>query len=234
MNQYTYLLFDLDDTLWNFKENSKEALQNIFDDYQLQRYYPTFEDYFSNFEEHNKALWNLYGRQQITKEFLSVERFLAPLRPFGILNASLASEMGSAYLDRCAEKTLVMPHAFETLRYLSKKYQLAIISNGFEEVQYRKIERSGLTDFFSNIFLSEKIGCHKPDPEFFNRVLTNLSASPNECLVIGDNFQTDIVGAMKAGIDQVFYNPEHLDERTDFPEMPTYTIDDLALLMNIL
>jgi len=233
MKHYIHLLFDLDDTLWNFKENSKEALQNIFDDYQLQRYYRTFEDYFSYFEEHNKALWNLYGQQKITKEFLSAERFLAPLRPFGIVNSSLASEMGSAYLDRCAEKTMVMPHAHETLRYLSEKYQLSIISNGFEEVQYRKIERSGLATFFSAIFLSENIGHHKPDTAFFSQVLKDLSASPKVCMVIGDNFQTDIVGAMNAGIDQVFYNPDHHDEPIDSPK-PTYTIDDLALLMNIL
>lgn len=234
MNRYTFLLFDLDDTLWNFKENSKEALQNIFDEYKLYRYYPTFEDYFEYFEGHNKALWNLYGRQQITKEFLSVERFLAPLRPFGIMNTALATEMGSAYLDRCAEKTMVMPHAMETLRYLNQKYQLAIISNGFEEVQYRKIKRSGLADYFSHIFLSEQIGFHKPDPEFFNQVLYKLSATRNECLVIGDNFQTDIVGAMNAGLDQVFYNPDHLDEGIDLNQKPTYVIDDLALLMNFL
>lgn len=235
MPHYRFLLFDLDDTLWNFKENSKAALQNIFDDYDLQHYYPTFDEYFSRFEEHNKALWQLYGRQQITKSFLHVERFLAPLRPFGILDTSLAGEMGTAYLDRCAEKTATMPHALETLASLRSHFDLSIISNGFGEVQYKKLNRSKLSPYFSHVFLSEIIGHHKPNPEFFEAVLNELCASKGECLVIGDNYEADIMGAMNFGLDQVYYVPEEQSfDIKSLSHSPTYIIHDLAALCSIL
>ena len=232
---YKFLLFDLDDTLWNFKENSKAALADIFDHYNLKHYYPTFDNYFKRYEEHNQTLWGLYGKQQISKSFLHVERFLAPLRPFGILDASLASEMGTAYLDRCAEKTTTMPHAIETLEYLRSWYALSIISNGFGEVQYTKLSRSGLSSYFSHVFLSETIGYHKPKPEFFDAVLHELGASKEECLVIGDNYEVDIEGAMNFGLDQVYYVPDQLHfDKKKLSLSTTYIIQDLADLCMLL
>ncbi|MBB3187775.1 YjjG family noncanonical pyrimidine nucleotidase [Microbacter margulisiae] len=235
MSRYKYLLFDLDDTLWNFRENSKAALQNIFDEYDLKRYYASFGDYFDRYEEHNRMLWRLYGNQQITKTFLNIERFLAPLRPFGILDTALAGEMGTAYLDRCAEKTLKMPHAIETLEHLKSQYDLSIISNGFSEVQFKKMNRSGLSSFFSHVFLSETIGHHKPDPAFFSKVLQTLRAAKSECLVIGDNYTVDIEGAMNSGLDQAYYVPEDqaLND-SELPIKPTYIIRDLAELITLL
>lgn len=232
---YKFLLFDLDDTLWNFKENSKAALEDIFDQYNLQHYYATFDEYSKSYEEHNQALWRLYGKQQITKSFLHVERFLAPLRPFGILDTALADKMGTAYLDRCAEKTTTMPHAIETLEYLYPQYDLSIISNGFGEVQYKKLHRSGLSSYFSHVFLSETIGYHKPKPEFFNEVLGELGASKEECLVIGDNYEADIEGAMNFGLDQVYYLPDELSiDNLELPQPPTHIIHDLASLCVLL
>jgi putative hydrolase of the HAD superfamily len=234
-SHYRFLLFDLDDTLWNFKENSKVALQNIFDQYNLQHYYSTFDAYFNCFEAHNKILWRLYGMQQITKSFLHVERFLAPLRPFGILDTSLATEMGTAYLDRCAEETATMPHAIETLQYLQPRYDLSIISNGFGEVQYKKLHHSGLSPYFQHVFLSETIGYHKPKPEFFVAVLRELGASKEECLVIGDNYEVDIQGAMDFGLDQVYYIPDEQSfENKSFSTPPTFVIHDLASLCSLL
>ena len=232
---YIFVLFDLDDTLWNFKENSKAALEDIFDQYNLQYYYATFDEYAKSYEENNQALWRLYGKQQITKSFLHVERFLAPLRPFGILDTSLAGKMGTAYLDRCAEKTTTMPHAIETLEYLCPKYDLSIISNGFGEVQYKKLHRSGLSSYFSHVFLSETIGYQKPKPEFFNEVLCELGASKEECLVIGDNYEADIEGAMNFGLDQVYYLPDKLSiDNIVLPHPPTHIICDLLSLCVLL
>ena len=232
---YKFLLFDLDDTLWNFKENSKAALADIFDQYNLKHYYSTFDDYFQRYEEHNQSLWRLYGTQQITKSFLHVERFLAPLRPFGILDTSLAGEMGTAYLNRCAEKTITMPHAIETLEYLRSQYELSIISNGFGEVQYTKLNRSGLSTYFSHVFLSETIGYHKPKPEFFDAVLHELGALKDDCLVIGDNYEVDIEGAMNSGMDQVYYMPyQQSFDKTMLSPSPTYIIHDLADLRVLL
>jgi putative hydrolase of the HAD superfamily len=231
MNQYRHLFFDLDNTLWNFSANSRSALYDTYDRFSLQRYYPDFEGYFANFEVNNAALWRLYGADKITKEFLSTERFLSPLRPFGILNASQANEMSAFYLQQCAEKTAVMPNAIELLEYLKPNYTLHIISNGFRELQYKKMSGSGLTPYFSGVFLSEEVGYHKPKPEFFDFAIRQTGAGKTESLVIGDNYEVDIAGAMAYGLDQAFYAPGPTGE---LPGMPTYIIGDLAELMKIL
>jgi putative hydrolase of the HAD superfamily len=135
--------------------------------------------------------------------------------------------MSAFYLDQCCKKTEVMPHALETLDYLKTRYTLHIVSNGFTEVQYRKIERSGLDTYFTHVFLSEETGFHKPKPEFFDHVFSKIDATKEESLMIGDNYEADIEGAMNFGIDQVFYslNPSDTPQRT-----PTYRIHDLAEL----
>lgn len=230
MPHYRHLLFDLDNTLWNFTENARSALHEVYVHYQLHKYYPDFEAYFFQFEEYNTILWQLYGTGKITKEFLCTERFLFPLRKFGVLNELLAKEMSDYYLHQCCLQTVVMPHTFETLDYLRPRYEMHVISNGFTEVQYRKLDTSGLSGYFNKIFLSEEIGYHKPNPEFFAHIFTVIDATKEECLVIGDNFGADIEGAMNVGIDQVFYTPQS----TPASRQPTYTIHDLSELRSFL
>lgn len=231
MPHYRHLLFDLDNTLWNFTNNARSALHDVYSTYQVEKYYPNFDAYYNCFEEHNVALWRLYGTDKITKDFLHTERFLAPLRKFGIINESLAKEMGTYYLEQCCVKTEVMPNTFSTLDYLQDRYRLHIVSNGFKEVQYKKMQHSGLYKYFDTIFLSDIIGVHKPNPDFFAHVFTKIPAQKNECLVIGDNFEADIEGAMNFGIDQVFYSPETVEINSP---TPTYVIRDLAELCHFL
>ena len=231
MPNYRHLFFDLDNTLWNFTDNARSALFDVYSKYNPNQYYPDFESYFKQFEEHNTALWRLYGAEKITKDFLNTERFLSPLRQFGILNEPLAKEMSIFYLDQCCQKTAVMPNTFVALDYLKPRYNLYIISNGFTEVQYKKMERSGLSGYFKEIFLSEEIGHHKPKPEFFAHLFTVAHATKQESLVIGDNFEADIEGAMNFGIDQVYFtaNPSEPHEN-----QPTYTIHNLSELCSFL
>jgi YjjG family noncanonical pyrimidine nucleotidase len=232
MSHYRHLLFDLDDTLWNFTINSRLALYDVYTHYQLKRYYPDFEEYVFRFEESNMALWRLYVNSKITKEVLRTERFLAPLRRFGILNEGLAKEMGVYYLDQSCLKTDLMPNTVKTLEYLSTRYELYIISNGLMEVQYRKLQHSGLSGYFDQVFLSEEVGYLKPDPAFFAHILSRIDAPKEECLVIGDNFEVDIEGAMNSGIDQAFYVPKRIKCRPR--RKPTYFIRDLADLCSFL
>jgi putative hydrolase of the HAD superfamily len=231
MTHYRHLFFDLDNTLWNFSANAKSALLDVYRHYQLQQYYSDFEDYFHHFEENNAALWRLYGADKITKAFLNTERFLAPLRPFGMLDATLATEMCQHYLDRCSEKTALMPNTLDALDYLKPRYTLHIISNGFRELQYEKMDRSGLSVYFSGIFLSEEIGYHKPKSEFFAHALNTVKAEKNESLVIGDNYEVDIEGAMNFGLDQVYYAPYSSESLL---KSPTYTIQNLSELRSFL
>jgi putative hydrolase of the HAD superfamily len=128
------------------------------------------------------------------------------LRIVGCENVELAKTLGADFLHRTTMQTNLVDGAIELLDYLkAKKHTLSIISNGFVEVQYTKLRRSGLLPYFTNVFLSEEVGYQKPDIRFFQAVLTRLNAIPSECLVVGDNFQTDIKGAQNANIRAVFF-----------------------------
>lgn len=201
-----HLLIDLDDTLWDFRRNSKIAMQEIYNDYELNQYYDSFESFYDIYMVKNHQLWEQYAKGEITKDYLSLERFLYPLRVVGNEDVELAKKLGKDFLYRTTMQTNLVDGAIETLEYLKAQgYVLSIISNGFVEVQYTKLRRSGLIPYFANVFLSEEIGYQKPDIRFFQAVLDRLNASPSECLVIGDNFQTDIQGAQNANIRAVFY-----------------------------
>ena len=203
---YTHILIDLDDTLWDFRKNSKIAMQEIFNDYELINYYDSFESFYCIYMEKNHQLWEQYAKGEVTKDFLSLERFLYPLRIVGNEDVELAKKMGDDFLHRTAMQSNLVDGALEMLEYLrSKGYILSIISNGFVEVQYTKLRRSGLLPYFSNVFLSEEVGYQKPDVRFFQTVLERLKARPTECLVIGDNLQTDIQGAENANINAMLY-----------------------------
>ena len=201
-----HLLIDLDDTLWDFRRNSKIAMQEIYNDYELNQYYDSFESFYDIYMVKNHQLWAQYAKGEITKDYLSLERFLYPLRVVGNEDVELAKKLGKDFLYRTTMQTNLVDGAIETLEYLKAQgHILSIISNGFVEVQYTKLRRSGLIPYFANVFLSEEIGYQKPDIRFFQTVLDRLNASPSECLVIGDNFQTDIQGAQNANIRAVFY-----------------------------
>ncbi len=203
---YKHILIDLDDTIWDFRRNSKIAMQEIFYDYELNQFYNSFESFYDVYMIKNHQLWDQYAKGEITKDFLSLERFLYPLRIAGNENVELAKKLGEDFLYRTTMQTNLIDGAIETLEYLKDKgYTLSIISNGFVEVQYTKLRCSGLLPYFANVFLSEEIGYQKPDTRFFQTVLDRLNATPAECLVIGDNFQTDVQGAQNANIRALFY-----------------------------
>ncbi len=214
LNFNMHLLIDLDDTLWDFRRNSRIAMQEIYNDYELNKFYDSFESFYSVYMAKNHQLWEQYSKGEITKDFLSLERFLYPLRIVGNEDVELAKKLGEDFLYRTTMQTNLVDGAIDLLEYLkSKGYILSIISNGFVEVQYTKLSRSGLLPYFDYVFLSEEIGYQKPDIRFFNAVLEKLRINPTDCIVIGDNLQTDIEGAQNANIKAIFFanNLENLE-----------------------
>ena len=229
---YKHLLIDLDDTLWDFKANSKVAMQEIFNDYELIKYYDSFESFHAIYMEKNHQLWEQYAKGEITKEYLSLERFLYPLRIAGVENEQLAKQLGEDFLHRTTMQTQLVEGAIELLDYLKNKYTLSIVSNGFVEVQYIKLRRSGLLPYFTHIFLSEEIGYQKPDIRFFQAVLAKIDAKNTECLLIGDNLQTDIQGAKNANIDAILYQK---NDSSDANSSNIYhVVNSLLAIKNIL
>ena len=205
MTHYRHLFFDLDNTIWDFNRNSRDALMGCFPVFGLEL--SLFEEFFRIYNLHNDALWELYRRNGISKEDLSKARFNLTLEEMGISGID-GRELNQAYLAGMPLQTRLCEGTMEVLAPLARKYQLHIITNGFSEVQYKKLGHSGLATFFSKVFVSEEIKAPKPAPEIFRHALKTCNARKRESLMIGDSWEVDILGAMNAGIDQIHYAPD--------------------------
>lgn len=232
IRMYKYVFIDLDDTIWDFHANAKLSLYDMFIDRELGRYFENFEEFFSIYAKRNIELWEAYGKGEITKEFLMSERFRYPLAKMGVDDSELAEEIGIQYLDILPTKTALMPYAKEILDYLYAKYPLTIISNGFTEVQYKKLRSSDIEHYFSHIVLSESAKALKPDKQIFEYALKLNNALPSEAIMIGDSYEADIKGAQNAMIDQVYF-PLHPIAEQHRPKC-TYMINSLNEIKSIL
>jgi putative hydrolase of the HAD superfamily len=204
---YKYVFLDLDDTIWDFHANAKSSLNEIFEQRNFGKYFDSFDQYFDFYAKRNLELWDLYGKGEITKVELSLERFMHPLRQVGINDPELAISIGKEYLDLLPTRTELVPFANQLLDYLSAKYPLTIVSNGFVEVQYRKLKACNLEHYFDHVVLSEAAGALKPDKRIFEFALKLNNATNAETIMIGDSYEADIRGAQNAGIDQIYFNP---------------------------
>lgn len=227
MHTYKHLFIDLDDTLWDIHRNSRECLAEIFNDYGYNKYYKSFDDYYNVYMPSNHHLWGLYRNGDIDKDELIVERFLVPVREFGIDDADYAKKLSDDFLERTTHKTKLVDGTMELLEYLKPKYQMHILSNGFKEVQYKKIENSGLKPYFDKIILSDEIGINKPHADFFNYALAKSNAERSETLMIGDSWDADIVGAYNSDIHQLWFNPEGLQLNGFTPTYCVKTLDEI-------
>ena len=228
---YKHLFFDLDKTLWDFKTNSFETLKEIYSKH-LQPIINgnNFETFLKVYDFNNNNLWEGYRKGTITKETLRIERFLLTLNEFDIQNETLANNIADDYEKLSPLKTSLFPFAKETLEYLFTKYKLHIITNGFKEVQYPKLKHTGLIKYFTEIIISEDTGYMKPDKNIFLYSLGKAKAIATERLMIGDDYDVDIVGAQAVGMDQVLFSPEKLFNGDNI----TYKISSLIELKEIL
>lgn len=206
--QYKFVFLDLDDTLWDFHANARLSLQDMYVDRNLSQYFENFDEFFTIYAKRNIELWEMYGKGEITQEFLMSERFRYPLSRMGVDDKQLGEEIGIQYLEILPTKTTLIPYAKELLDYLYPKYPLSIISNGFVEVQYKKLKSSKLEPYFAHIVLSESAKALKPDKKIFEYALQLNGAEAKDAIMIGDSYSADIVGAQNAGIDQI-YLPLH-------------------------
>lgn len=227
---YKWLYFDLDGTLWDFASNSEYTLKYLLRE-MFPQLVPNEQEFLDIYHRYNDILWVEYGQGKITKELLRWKRFHGALEHFGITDQSLAEEFGEKYLEMSPHQTRVIPHTFELLDYLKRKeYHLYLLTNGFVEVQRIKTTESGLAPYFEKVFTSDEMGYKKPDKRAFDYAVKYVNARKKECLMIGDEWPTDIVGAREAGIDQAYFNI-----RNKPAEGPvTYEIRDLLELKQIL
>lgn len=229
--KYRTIFFDLDHTLWDFERNSRETIAEAVDHFKLNdiKSFPLKRLFFV-YERINNHHWHLYRQGKMSKEDLRVSRFEKTLRELGIKDPQLSLEMSEYYIERSPKKKGLFPGAIELLEKLKVKYALHIITNGFKEVQYLKLDNCGMRDYFNNIIVSEEVGYKKPQAEIFHYAMQVSGAEAYECLMIGDNVETDIKGAAAVGIDQVLFNPQA--KKHNFKA--SYTIAKLAELEPIL
>jgi len=235
MSKYKHLFFDLDNTLYDFEANSYLALEGAFNQLGITPMLPSFDAYFKVYARINAALWAQYRDQLMPKEVLRGKRHSDSLAHFSIVTKIDPISIDDLYLKIMTTQTELFPGTIEVLAQLQKKgYQLHIITNGFKEVQHDKLVNTGLQPFFTDVYISEDIKSPKPSRQIFEHAIKSSNARKKESLMIGDSWESDIVGAKNFGIDQVFYRLN--DEAIDYGEFgaPTYSISDLKELLGIL
>ncbi|AKD02373.1 YjjG family noncanonical pyrimidine nucleotidase [Pontibacter korlensis] len=233
MKTYTHILFDLDHTLWDFEKNSEETIYTLYDQYELAKHGKfDCDSFYRKYKFVNTRLWDLYNKGRINQKELRESRFVKTLLGLGLAEHEIPQDISEAYIQICPTKTAVFPYTYEVLEYLQPKYGLHIITNGFKEVQHIKMGASKLNSYFKEIITSECCGYKKPDRRMFEHLLDRINVKPEDCLMIGDNYECDIEGARDAGIDQVYFNPEKIKGRKR--PKPTYEISCLSELKKIL
>ncbi len=235
---YKHLFFDLDNTIWDFEMNSFHALHEVYLEYGLPD--ELYARFFEIYTRHNDRLWDLYRKNEIVKQVLAAQRFNLTFAETGITGID-GMAFNNRYLELMPGQKRLCEGAHEVLEQLSKRYELHIITNGFIEVQYKKLENSQLRHYFNKVFISEEIQSPKPSLQIFRHALKSSNAKKRESLMIGDSWEVDIVGAMEAGIDQVHYAPQLIRNSFDTEEMElisrsstkTYRIAELTELLGI-
>lgn len=249
---YRYYLIDLDRTLWDFDSNSEHAIGLLIsrNPRLLQAVHEAegqgedaLHRFFLRYDKVNHKLWAMYERGEMSKEDLRWKRFHEAFRLYGVEDEALSRQFGEDYLEQMVLENRLMPGAREMLEAIrSIGGRMAILSNGFREVQYRKLRGAGIEQYFSAVVVSEEAGCLKPRPGIFAYAVELLSGirrqdnpeawreAKRQTLMIGDDPVNDIEGAQIFGIDQFYYNhkrnPAISRATYESPDLtPLYTID---------
>jgi putative hydrolase of the HAD superfamily len=234
MKHYNDLFVDFDDTLYDTHGNAVIALRELYERLQLHRYFDDPQVFYDEYWRTNIDLWTRYSKGEITRDYLIVERFRRPLSLGRGLQVTEAYclEASDCFLDFCSSKPGVVEGAHELMEHLRRQgYRIHICSNGFHEVQYKKLRACGLLDYFDTVILSEDAGANKPSPQFFDYAIKKSGANPESTIMIGDNFSTDILGAKRYGLDTIYFNrfPDY-----SAPEPVTHEVTSLREIMGLL
>lgn len=212
-----HVFFDLDHTLWNFDKNSAFAFEAIFKIYNFDI---SLSEFLEIYIPRNQHYWKLYQLNQVSHQDLRYFRFKDV---FDALNFSISDEqihqLSEAYIEHLPNHNHLFDGTFEILDYLKPKYQLHIITNGFSQVQGKKMVNSKIDHYFETITNSEMAGQKKPHPQIFAHALKTAKASKDESIMIGDSLEADIHGAINFGIKVVYFNEQNLNHNLEVPQI---------------
>jgi len=225
-----HIFFDLDHTLWDYDKNSAEALDQLYHLFALDEkgLHPK-SAFIESFHKANIKVWNIFNETQLNRYELRNKRMELVFEDFEKENQELEG-FHEAYYQLCSRGNHLMPGCLETLEHLSDKYNLHIITNGFEDAQHAKLKHSGIDHFFKTVTTSEKANSKKPEEAYFNFALDFANSSKTDSLVIGDGLRTDVIGARNSNIEVIWFNPDK--NENPFPEV--ISITKLNELMEIL
>lgn len=190
----------------------------------------SLDDFIETYLRINYELWAKLERGEIQHSHIRDQRFQIVLNELGIETRADFRKMEDAYIELLPTKPYLLDGAMDILNYVQEKgYELHVLTNGFEIVQGRKMQNSGIGHYFTHVITNEKAQARKPDPRIFQYALSCATAQSHESIMIGDNWEADIMGAKRFGMDTIFYNPAG----KRFDESPTYEISHLSELKSI-
>lgn len=223
----TDVFFDLDHTLWDFDRNSALALERVFKRFSVG---VSLASFLKVYEPINFNYWREFREERVTKTQLRRGRLIDSFSELGVVyDMEIIDGMSDAYIEELPNNNYLFDGTFELLRYLQQKYTLHIITNGFSQVQFIKLKKSKLAPFFATVTSSEEVGVKKPNPLVFTTALAKAGVSAPSCVMIGDTFDADILGAEGVGMDTIFFN-----YRKETPKSGYKVVDYLLEIKDLL
>ncbi len=202
-----HLFFDLDHTLWDFEKNSDKTFEFLFKKHQIPCSLEKFLYYYRNI---NFSYWERYRKNEVSVEELKIGRLKDTFDKLKVcVSNELIHLLAKEYLVYLPQNNCLFDGAIETLTYLQNNYHLHLITNGFYKVQHEKIKKSNLEPFFEQIITSEDIGVKKPHPDIFEFALKKANATKETSVMIGDNWEADVMGALQYGMKAIYFNPDN-------------------------
>src|SRR5690606_12128892 len=225
------IFFDLDHTIWDFDRNARETLHELYYVFEFDKLFnrPNSDDFIETYTINNHRLWDLYHHGKIDKPTLRKLRFADTFQQLGVDPELFPKQFEEEYLRICPTKTNLFPNAIETLEYLQHRYNLHLISNGFKEACETKLRSSNLAQYFKTVVISEVFGVNKPDARIFEYAVTQGETQKDYSVMVGDNLDADVRGAINAGMDAIYFNAVGAEKPHDVPHM----IVDLKELQHI-
>ena len=223
MKEITTILLDVDDTLLDFKKTQDNALHNAFEKYGIE----LTEDIYSRYNEINHGLWKQYERGEIDRNTVLYTRFGTLFSELGIDVDGVAFEHD--YQSFLADGAYLLDGALQAVNHLASYYDLYVVTNGVASTQRKRLKESGLDQFMKNIFISEDLGCQKPDVRFFEHCFKEIPGlDRSKTLIIGDSLTSDILGGNNAGITTCWFNPRRLKNTTTaVADIEIHSLNDL-------